>query len=578
MEKEKIYSRYMDGLSFRELAAEFGVSRTKVMKLFKDNNWKKRNDSETSALAAGKRESTNIEKYGCKAPAQNSEVILKMKETNIERYGATCSLHCEKTSELTRRTNLERYGYESASTSQEIKDKIKQTVIERFGTENPMQSTDIVSKQSRTMIERYGGKTPMQCPEIREKIEETNLKKYGERNYLSTLDAKQKRESTLQKRYGVNNPLSCPEISVRSVETKLKRQLERMKERISRFGYEFIDEYSGQNLHSCGNYSGRVLYKIRHSCGHVFEDEVFSMPRCPVCFPHQGGTSQIEKFWSDKISSICPVENNDRKVLNGQEIGILLKEGKIGFEINGLFYHSSHTVGRNKNKTASRHLKKTTDCMTHGIRLFHIWEDNDPVITWSRIRSVLGLFERKLQARKLPLAAGRFDDFFNSCHSMGSTNAAFQFALVSNSKIEAAISFRKKGKDMEIARYACSLDTVVVGGFARLLKAGERHILENYPDVEKIISYAETDWTPDPDACVYKRNGFVLIGHTGPGLFYTNFKRRWSRETMHRKKLEKRFPDVHDTSLTVEQILSTKGIYPAYNSGSWRFEKTLKLV
>lgn len=54
--------------------------------------------------------------------------------------------------------------------------------------------------------------------------------------------------------------------------------------------------------------------------------------------------------------------------LNGREIDIFIPKLKVGFEINGDYWHSKHNV------TKGSHFRKTQKCVSKGIKLFYLWE------------------------------------------------------------------------------------------------------------------------------------------------------------------------------------------------------------
>ena len=91
---------------------------------------------------------------------------------------------------------------------------------------------------------------------------------------------------------------------------------------------------------------------------------------CQIC----GKTfSKKEKELFNYIETIAGETNiiqNDRTVLNGQEIDILLPNHNIAFEYNGLFWHS------NIKKHKDYHLNKTILCNSKNIKLIHIFEDD----------------------------------------------------------------------------------------------------------------------------------------------------------------------------------------------------------
>ena len=108
------------------------------------------------------------------------------------------------------------------------------------------------------------------------------------------------------------------------------------------------------------------------------------------------GSSYLEKELFDYIKSLnsnLDIKENDRTILNGKEIDILVKNKNIAFEFDGLYWHSD-LYKSDKNY----HLKKTNDCALQNIRLIHIYEDEWKLknkITKSKIKNILGLNNNK---------------------------------------------------------------------------------------------------------------------------------------------------------------------------------------
>ena len=112
---------------------------------------------------------------------------------------------------------------------------------------------------------------------------------------------------------------------------------------------------------------------------------------CPKCFKEK---SKTEKELFEYIKELLPnviVEENNRTVLEGKEIDVYIPSMNIGFEMNGLIWHSTKYE-----MDSNYHLNKTLKSNEKGIKLIHIFEDE-----WSYkkdickhiIRNELGLLE-----------------------------------------------------------------------------------------------------------------------------------------------------------------------------------------
>ena len=79
---------------------------------------------------------------------------------------------------------------------------------------------------------------------------------------------------------------------------------------------------------------------------------------CPKCIREK---SVIETELFEYVKSLLPNENieeNDRTILNGKEIDVYVPNLKIGFEMNGLVWHSERFM-----KDSNYHLLKTEDAL-----------------------------------------------------------------------------------------------------------------------------------------------------------------------------------------------------------------------
>lgn len=77
-----------------------------------------------------KTESTNIEKYGVKRPAQNEDVKNKTRETNLKKYGVSSNLQTKESKEKLKNSMFEKYGVDHISKTEKFKEKIKKSIHE----------------------------------------------------------------------------------------------------------------------------------------------------------------------------------------------------------------------------------------------------------------------------------------------------------------------------------------------------------------------------------------------------------------------------------------------------------------
>jgi hypothetical protein len=100
-------------------------------------------------------ESTNMEKYGVKAPAQNHNVRKKTMETNIKRYGV-----------------------DTPYKNNDIKQKGINTVQHKYGVNNVFALDSVKEKSKDTMQEKYGVELNILRPEIKDHIKNSRRNSY----------------------------------------------------------------------------------------------------------------------------------------------------------------------------------------------------------------------------------------------------------------------------------------------------------------------------------------------------------------------------------------------------------------
>lgn len=108
----------------------------------------------------------------------------------------------------------------------------------------------------------------------------------------------------------------------------------------------------------------KVWWKCKN--GHSWEASInhrTNGTNCPFCSNH--GTSFPEQAILFYVSKVTSVES--RKKINGQEIDIFLPEYNIGFEYDGIYYHSSK-------KSKEKEKLKNKIVSNNGITLYHIKE------------------------------------------------------------------------------------------------------------------------------------------------------------------------------------------------------------
>jgi len=457
-----------------------------------------------------------------------------------------------------------------------------------------------IERMRHTNILRYGGPSPRYSEDVNDKIKRTCESLYNGSSSFSSRDVQSKCKSSFAKKYGVSSFFGTREYK----EGLLRTRFYKVKSDLESYGYKFLDNFIGDRVqeNGCREY---IRYKIKHlKCGTIFEDDVYAVPRCPKCFSSPFH-SKLESLYSLFLESLglvkgenfvendqgsvlwkCKSSNYNRKVYH--ELDLFCSERRLAFEINGLYTHSyGHTPIFKDGRTLQKkdklyHKNKTGDALHSGVDLIHIWEDDNPDIIKSKIRIKLSHFSvKRIYARKCAII--HVDSFIereflcdNHLHGYASSLNKFTYGLMYEDILVSVISFRRmRNGDVELARFASLLNTVVIGGFGKLLK----RILPllKSEGFSNLISYAYSDWTPDYRNSVYYKYGFSYEGWKQPSMYYWKYssKKRESRQKYQKHKLKKLFPESFNPSLREIDILALNKIYPIYNSGNHKFCLTL---
>lgn len=487
---------------------------------------------------------SNLEKWGVEYPMMLDEIQKKTKQTNFERYGVEFLQQSELFRLKSKKTNLEKYGVEKYSKTVEFLEKFKKTNFSRYSVEFPFQSVDIREKAKNTWLENYGFDNPSKFKEVREKAKNTNLERYGVEIPIKLKEFKEKTIQTNMNRYGVDNTMKSDYLrkyrySITSDERYIKYIDSSKSLMLCDKGHEFIihvDNYIERldsNLPIC-----TVCYPIGEKCS-IKESELYNF---------------IRYFYKGEII---------KSYRDGLEIDIYLPEMKIGFEFNGLYWHSD------KYKEKNYHQKKTAYFLQRGIRIIHIWEDDwvfknkiikSQIINWLSLSSCK-IFARKCCIQEICVKESR--EFLNNNHIQGYVNSVVRIGLYIDGELVSIMTFdhlegRKKMDETSwnLSRFCNKLNTNVIGGASKLLTY---FINKNSPS--RIISYADRDWS---QGLLYYKLGFENIKESKVDYKYIVDGKRVHKSRYTKNKLL--------TSLSETKEMSNKGILRIWDCGKIKFE------
>lgn len=440
---------------------------------------------------------------------QSDELKQKAEQTNLERHGSKNYTNREKYSE----TMEDKYGG-IGNASSEIASKIAKSKLDKYGDAYYTNR----DKAKKTMIEKYGVEYPMQVEEFKNKAVDTIKEKYG-----------------------------CPSVFLNtksSTETYYRRIKKRLSENNIQLHFE-LENYNGVDI---GNkYQFECL-----ECDTKFEDHLDNgrIPVCPNCYPNNRSVFEIEVFEYIRglVHNDIEIITNDRSILDGQELDIVIPKYNIAIELDGILWHSENFGGKNRNY----HLQKTNRCASLGYDLIHIFE-NEWIHRKDIVKSILAyslnlhsgtrVYARKCYVKHIdPILK---NDFLEKNHIQGQDRSSIKLGLFHNEKLLAVMTFSKprvalghknvEDNNWEISRFAVDTDYIVPGAAGKLFK----HFVREYKP-HKVISYADRRWSTGN---LYEQLNFNLVSETPPNYWYINGTNLIHRYAFRKNVLDEKLED-----------------------------------
>ena len=280
---------------------------------------------------------------------------------------------------------------------------------------------------------------------------------------------------------------------------------------------------------------------------------------CPRC---SHSISKAEQSLAEYIQSLgVTVKQSYRPDwMNGKEIDIYMPDLKIGIEYNGLYFHSD------KFKERTYHYDKTMLCNEHGVRLVHVWEDEDidKVKLFFHdliVKSEKVVYARKLVAKQIDVktVASPFHDVY---HIQSRGAASIAIGLYDHDKLVGVASFAKKNDSKyDLCRFSTITNTTVVGGLGKACKM----LFKLRPDILEIISFYDR---AKYQGHSYYNAGFVDDGVVAPDYKYVVNSTREHKFGYRKAAIRKRYPDTYfPESATEREMMETLEIPRIYDCG-----------
>lgn len=495
--------------------------------------------------------------------------------SNKSGYKKYCSSKCSNsdidTIENKKKTCLERYGVENPSHINEVKDKIS------YASKNQSEYSKMKRKES--MLDKYGVSSNIFRGDV---IAKRNEK-------LKDIDVITKRKETNIEKYGVSNSMmsdiaknSFKKTCFKNWENSHFRKSDKFKNKQL---YTHIDKLNNSHINDnlVINSLINLNYNIHCSkCNETFDistnsynirkNNLFEI--CIICNPIKYNISLSEKSIYEFIKSNYNDEIIQGFRLNGPEIDIYLPDLKLGFEFNGIYWHSEHF------KKKDYHLKKQIHFFNNGVDLIQIWEDDwlyKKDIIKSIILNKIGSIKKGIFARKCIIKEVSNKEsivFLNKNHIQGWCVSKYRYGLYHNNVLVSLMTFGKKrlnlgskihNDDYELLRFCNLLDNRIVGGASKLLKK----FLESV-NVNSLTTFSKNDYS---GGNLYKKIGFEYESKTNPNYYWVINGLRENRFNFRKDKL---VSQGEDKKLTEIEIMHSKGYYRVFDSGNKKWNLSIK--
>lgn len=534
---------------------------------------------------------TCMKKYGAENPFGSKDVQDKIKKTLLEKYGSESVGGIKEFEDRIKRANIEKFGVEYASQNLDVKKKIRNTLMRKYGVDSPMKIDGAIDKVKHTCMERYGVSWNSKSKSVVDKRKATFLVKYGVENpfqldsvrekaraAVSSKVVQDKIKKTIMDRYGVESIAKIPGVREKrndtmtrlygrdtSIDALLNYRKEQnliiynnLKENRD-IKFELLTKF--EDFHGLEN---PALWRCKRCGTEVFRSfsSVGAM-HCKCC-GQSSGQYELYEF----IKKICPdAVIDDRSVLgNGMEVDVFVPSKKIGFEYNGLYWHSDVFVPNDY------HENKANLAETAGIRLITIFEDEWMTkrnLLKIKIERLLGIKAKSIYARKcVPCMVDKnvAKRFLDKYHIQGADNSKYYIGLKYNGHLVAVGGFftdHKNENGYILSRYATIFNRTIVGGLGKIMGA-----FSKVCRVNTIRTFSDRRYSIGG---MYEKIGFKKLSYVRPAYWYT----KGNIERVHRFNMRKE--DFKKTGMkyvegmTERELATLNGYHRVYDCGYYEY-------
>lgn len=266
--------------------------------------------------------------------------------------------------------------------------------------------------------------------------------------------------------------------------------------------------------------------------------------------------SALENFVSEKTK----ISFFNNKILKNHNYRPDFKLSEsVYLNTDGLYWHREEEKGRHY------HFKLREAFESENKRILQFYED-EIYNKWSIIESIvnntINKTANKIYARKCKI--DKVDNkamiaFFDENHLMGGNSAAKAIGLYQDGVLVSCLSYRiYKNKYIEISRFGSVINTVVVGGFQKLLAMLED--IASHNDIKEIVSFCDLRYATGTsyEKAGFKRTSVTLGWCWGYGI--NRYNRLMCKAS---------------NGKTEAENAASKGWYKIYDAGQAKYVKTL---
>lgn len=498
----------------------------------------------------------------CKNKSCNKKVQFINSTLGYREY---CSTKCVSSDpnikQIKEKKSIEKWGTKTPAESDQIKEKIISTNKSVYGCNSPMSNKIVQEKSKKTLFENWGVDNPSKSDELLKKRIES----------FKNSDFKENFKATSLKNWGVEHPWMNKDIHKKTIDFFYQSYRDRIFSKIEGTGFNFLDfkkDFSTKLIFNCPTclssfeiLTWQFYFRINNN-----------ISICTKCFPiaENSSISQIELYNFIRENYDGEIIQNCKNIIKPYEIDIYLPQLNIGFEFNGIWWHSD------KFKTKDYHLCKITTANKNGVKLYSIWEDEWNIkrdICKSFILNKLLKTKYKVPARKCQVKEVNYNTskkFLDNNHFQGDCKSSIRIglyldgdliSLMTFSKLRLPLQKSKKNRNREnwyeLTRFCNKINTISIGGASKLLK----YFISNYSP-ESIETYSDNLIS---DGNMYQKLGFTYEHTSDPGYWYLVDGIRSHRYNWRKQKLVSMG---YDLKKTEEEIMSELGYYRIYNAGN----------